>query len=87
MTKSNSTTVTFINDVFEIYQAATYPSGLTFAGSRSKTFSAIRTTAEKASLISNRAMSFTLKPALLRAMGRATVGAAGKSMGSTPASA
>lgn len=47
----------------------------------------MRITAEKASLISNRAISLMVRFAFWRAMGRATVGAIGKSMGSTPASA
>ena len=51
------------------------------------TFSAIRTTTEKASLNSNRAMSLIVRLALPRAIGRALVGASGKSIGSTPASA
>ena len=65
----------------------TYPLTLILAGSILQTFSAIRTTTEKASFSSNWAMSFTVRLAFCRAMGRAFVGASGKSMGSTPASA
>jgi hypothetical protein len=64
-----------------------YPLTLIFAGSIFKTFSAMRTTTEKASLISNREMSSTVRFARSKALGKATVGAMGKSMGSTPASA
>ena len=60
---------------------------LIFAGSIPRVFSAMRTTTENASLISKRAMSFTVRFAFSRAWGRATVGAKGKSMGSTPESA
>ena len=52
-----------------------------------QTFSAMRTTTENASLNSKRETSSAVMLAFCRAMGRATVGASGKSMGSTPASA
>ena len=65
----------------------TCPLTLTFAGSICKSFSAMRTTTENASLISKREISSTVKFALFNACGRATVGAIGKSIGSTPASA
>ena len=65
----------------------THPSTLTFAGSICRSFSATRATTEKASLTSNRAISSMVKFALFSASGSATVGAIGKSMGSTPASA
>ena len=51
-----------------------------------KACSAIRTTTEKASLISKRAMSFISRPALFKAIGIAKAGASGKSMGLTPTS-
>ena len=53
----------------------------------SQTFSAIRTTTEKASFNSNNEMSAILRLAFCKAMGRAFVGASGKSIGATPASA
>ena len=65
----------------------TYPFTLIFEGSMLQTFSAMRTTTENASFSSNWAMSFTVRLAFLRARGTALVGASGKSMGSTPASA
>ena len=64
-----------------------YPLTLTFAGSSWQTFSAMRTTTENASFNSKREMSSVVRPAFFKAMGSATVGASGKSMGSTPASA
>ena len=52
-----------------------------------QTFSAIRTTTEKASFNSNNEMSAIVRLAFCKAMGRAFVGASGKSIGWTPASA
>ena len=48
--------------------------------------SVIRTTTEKASLISKRAISFVSRPALFKAIGMARAGASGKSIGFTPTS-
>jgi hypothetical protein len=64
-----------------------HPLILILAGSIFKTCSEMRTTTEKASLISKREMSSTVSLAFSRALGKATVGAMGKSIGSTPASA
>ena len=64
-----------------------HPLTLIFEGSTPRTFSTMRTTTEKASLISHTAMSAGFKPALSRAIGSATVGASGKNFGSTPPSA
>ena len=52
-----------------------------------QTFSATRITTEKASFNSNSEMSAIVRLAFCKAMGRAFVGASGKSIGSTPASA
>ena len=56
------------------------------AGSKPRIFSFALATAEKASLISNRAISFTERPALARARGIALAGAMGKSIGAHAAS-
>src|SRR5882762_1473912 len=91
MTERNSTTVGpnragFRNDKSkrEHWQ---YPLTLIFAGSTPRTFSTMRTTTENASFTSHAAMSSAFNPALSKAMGRAIVGASGKSFGSTPPSA
>ena len=68
-------------------KATAPPLMLTLDRGMLRTFSAMLTTTEKASLISNKETSSTDKPAFSKALGTARVGAAGKSMGSTPASA
>lgn len=63
------------------------PSTLTFDGSRFSSLLLAMATAEKASLISKRAMSLISRPARLSAAGMAYAGAIGKSMGAHAASA
>lgn len=89
MTKSNSSTnsANYIKTNDSKRANGSYPLTLIFAGSMLQTFSAMRTTTEKASLNSNSDMSLVVRLAFSNAFGRATVGASGKSIGSTPASA
>jgi len=63
-----------------------YPSMLILSDETPKACSAIRTTTEKASLISKRAISLISRPALFKAIGIARAGASGKSIGLTPTS-
>lgn len=63
-----------------------YPSMLILSYEIPKVRSVIRTTTEKASLISKRAISSIFRPALLKAIGIAKAGASGKSIGLTPTS-
>lgn len=65
----------------------TYPLTLIFSDGILRIFSAARTTTEKASLISKSEISLIVRFAASRALGRATVGAIGKSIGARPASA
>lgn len=89
VTKSDGTTVKFRQPHmrFQVFKESPYPFTLIFSEGMLRIFSAARTTTEKASLISKRAMSLTVRFADSSALGRATVGARGKSMGARPASA
>jgi len=69
-----------------IESESTCPSMLILSYETPKACSAIRTTTEKASLISKRAISLISRPALFKAIGIARAGASGKSMGLTPTS-
>jgi hypothetical protein len=62
------------------------PLTLRVLGSRPKIFSLALATAEKASLISNLAISATVNPAFAKARGIALAGAMGKSIGAQAAS-